>query len=815
MTAYLVTAVFMPSLVNAQFSDEQLIEGIELHRPSRALSADLDNDGDVDVLSYSEVHDKIVWFKNSGDGVFIETILISDEVTNITTARLADFNEDGNLDIVTITYDSLNSKLNFFENQGNGVFTTEIILLNVIDIQAGDIDNDGDVDIVYSFNEDIGWLENLEGDGWANPQGLFSAITPNPKLELTDMDSDEDLDIAMLNMGTNGGSIAYANNQGDGTFSNPISLMDEDECVGVIKLVDINVDGYVDIVYAHCGLHKGLSWRANNGMGGVSGEEILLEDGVFIQDFAFEDIDEDNDLDVFLTFYNTVSWYKNMGNNLFKNQEVLAKTGGSSSVIFDDFDGDEDQDVLYVVRNHNNILWLENQDFTAFEQRIVVKHNTKWITSLLAADIDNDGDLDVLSTSLGNDRIAWHENNGTNFTYRLIAETGASPHDVEVADIDNDGDLDVFSALLGDDMIAWYENLGNGTFGSTQIINDDALQVLSVDATDIDNDGNIDVLSASFGDDILAWYRNDGNGNFSAPQIVDSDFSGGAVLLTADLDNDGDQDIISTAYIGGYDRLTWYENLDNGVFSVPNIIDSYGWSDCVNSVSIVDVNLDEKLDIVLGYKSYDGRNIVWYENLGEGNFSEEYIFNGESSEEEYPVIYSADIDSDGDPDIVETYSGLGSSKVNWYQNYGDGSFSNQQVIDNNAAGARGIYAADINQDGWIDVIQGSWIRGEIVWYQNLGITPTESISDTAPSLKLFPNPASESILFDVENVDDPIYKIELWDMSGHLLREFDWQLQYGKTYVVPLKGMTTGAHVLKFYNESGKLMFVEQFMYFE
>jgi len=54
----------------AQFSSEQIITACEVCSPQDIYSADLDGDGDIDVLSASSLDDKIAWYENDGIGNF-------------------------------------------------------------------------------------------------------------------------------------------------------------------------------------------------------------------------------------------------------------------------------------------------------------------------------------------------------------------------------------------------------------------------------------------------------------------------------------------------------------------------------------------------------------------------------------------------------------------------------------------------------------------------------------------------------------------------------------------------------------------------
>jgi len=47
-------------------------------------------------------------------------------------------------------------------------------------------------------------------------------------------------------------------------------------------------------------------------------------------------------------------------------------------------------------------------------------------------------------------------------------------------------------------------------------------------------------------------------------------------------------------------------------------------------------------------------------------------------------------------------------------------FGPPQVITSNADYATGLYAADLDADGDVDVLSASWLDDKIAWYENLG-----------------------------------------------------------------------------------------------
>ena len=65
-------------------------------------ASDVDDDGDIDVLSVNEHDNTIVWYSNNGNQMFKPKIIASN-VSNVWTLYTTDVNTDGNVDIITGT----------------------------------------------------------------------------------------------------------------------------------------------------------------------------------------------------------------------------------------------------------------------------------------------------------------------------------------------------------------------------------------------------------------------------------------------------------------------------------------------------------------------------------------------------------------------------------------------------------------------------------------------------------------------------------------------------------------------------------------
>ena len=135
---------------------------------------DIDRDGDLDIISASGEDDIIHWFENNGaeDPTFAPTV-IATSADNPQKLSIADMDNDGDLDIISTSLDD--STLAWYKNNGDSTFTAVDIAENVSGadgLKVGDMDSDGDNDIVVALSTDgiVRWFEN---NGAANP--TFSA----------------------------------------------------------------------------------------------------------------------------------------------------------------------------------------------------------------------------------------------------------------------------------------------------------------------------------------------------------------------------------------------------------------------------------------------------------------------------------------------------------------------------------------------------------------------------------------------------------------------------------------------------------------
>ena len=416
--------------------------------------------------------------------------------------------------------------------------------------------------------------------------------------------------------------------------------------------------------------------------------------------------------------------------------------------------------VAIVLYNLESVAQFGPQQIITTEAHLPVR--------VVCGDINGDGNMDVAlaARSLATPyNLAWLENTNGKGDFGAINLIGtmSETYRINLADLDNDGDLDVMGATVFLDIISWYENLdGLGNFGPRIIISNTANGANDVIAADIDNDGDMDVISAS---DLsgLAWYENlDGQGNFSAPKIINNIITGSRSVMATDMDGDGDMDILGNG--GQPTQIFWMENMDGqGTFATMHIILEMG--DYANSIFVADVDEDNDMDVFASSPYIN--EVAWFENLdGLGNFGSKNIISNTLSNTF--SVYVEDLDNDGDNDVLTTRVDALGGEVMWFENLdGQGAFGFKNSISGDVEFPRDVYAADIDNDGDMDVLSVSQNDDKIAWYENYTILGVEE--NQTNTIKVYPNPSSGIITIDSKN--EPLIQLVLYNALGKKIIE--------------------------------------------
>lgn len=365
-----------------EFQDHN-IELNDINLPVAVFSADLDGDGDMDLIAATQGDDKISWYENTdGQGTFGQQNIITTNADGVISIFSTDLDGDNDMDILFSTLND--GKLGWYENtDGLGTFNVEHLLrsntLNSISsVYSTDIDGDGDMDIIapvriLGSDSEISWHENLDGQGTFGTQQIITTDVGYPNSAMAaDLDGDGDTDVAYI-AGTSGsisGRISWQENlDGLGTFGPQIILLENPFLTDLI-LADVNNDNDIDIIYNNF-LDKTINLFDNSdGQGTFNAEQVIISDNDLSEakSVIASDIDNDGDVDIVASYYNIglgesrIVWYEN-SNGLFGTRQIIStEVQVPRSVFAIDIDGDSDIDLFSGSGNTGSyeLAWHEN-----------------------------------------------------------------------------------------------------------------------------------------------------------------------------------------------------------------------------------------------------------------------------------------------------------------------------------------------------------------------------------------------------------------------------------------------------------------------
>ena len=331
---------------NGVFADVTQPSGLNDSTVSISLG-DIDDDGDLDKVmadSWGDVRVRL----NDSNGSFTE--IAPPAYGEFSDSALADVDGDGDLDLAlgapASSMDGYIYPNLIYINNGSGVFTDTGQRLAdgaTESIAFGDIDADGDIDLVAG-NEGANkiWLNDGAGLFYDSGQSLGAAWTWD--IDLADIDGDSDLDIIAANVS---GSSAIWLNDGFGVFTNSGQTPSSADS---ISLGDIDADGDLDLVMARGGSNR--VWFNNAGSFFDSGQILIIDKG-FTSAIELGDMDNDGDLDIVngvqgvggLTALPNKIWLNN-GSGIYSDSNQTLGSDGTSSIALGDIDGDSDLDIV-------------------------------------------------------------------------------------------------------------------------------------------------------------------------------------------------------------------------------------------------------------------------------------------------------------------------------------------------------------------------------------------------------------------------------------------------------------------------------------
>ncbi len=784
----------------AQFI-EHVLDFNETCEPTKVMAADLDNDGDLDVLCMSDRNDWLNWCENLGGGQFGTWQVIRQSVGTFGTGSFdtADVDLDGDEDVLSIWTDYGMAGVNL--NLGNGTFSPFLSLgasnslATYGELCTGDLDGDGDPDVLTARNGGSGlvWCAN-DGSGSFSPEqvvlpGSYS-VPRSPRT--IDLDGDQDQDILFVNVSQL--VVAYTNGSG-GFYGGPIGT----PTTNAMNVADVNGDDLPDVIY---GTGNGLSWIMNEGMNQWAAPLSIGSAGAPIGHIAPADLDGDGDMDLLVSIEDAdlLGWFMNDGSGTFGPLvPIVSDAQGAGSVTAADMDGTGTLDVLFAERIGSTVRWALNTGGGAFGALTTLSTGPTGVT--LCSDMDGDGDLDVVVGPGSDDRVEWYRNlgNGTFGAQEVVSLNARAGGSVTTPDLNGDGLVDVVhtSSQNGTNQhfIQASFGQGGGAFAAAVVLAT-VSSIQGFHTFDVDGDGDVDSVFGHDGTsstpDTLSWCANDGNGNLAQPVAITT-ATQLSLVGTVDLDGDLDLDLLSLELDD--DRLVWYGNEGAGLFSGPfPIITALTASGL--AVYPGDLDGDGDLDLVV----HDSYTLFSCINQGNGVFDPPLPI----AQPYNAPLALADMDQDGDPDmIMENFVifPVLTGSVAVLLNDGSGSFSSTTTIidwDTYMIGTARV--ADMDDDGDADLVCNRAMNyfgaaSHLYWYENPGLSTSLNAPFASPRLHAWPSPFTDRLWVGGDLPFSADHRIDLLDAQGRIL--LSSRGNGTKELLIPRGALASGLYLLR------------------
>lgn len=320
---------------------KHLIEENDLYGSGDMDAGDIDGDGDIDILAFEadetskDTIAKMFWHENLGDSKIWKKHFIDYNPEFVKDVELADFNGDGKLEIVTITFGWHNTlEIHRMESPDKWVKTVSMKITNLHEgMDVGDIDGDGDLDVATCGY----WLENpgdnsaswnlfVINDKWHNQgDSIFEWRKNGTKTFCIDINNDKKSEIFISHSEANvdGYPVAWyeAANPKE-SFTEHVIAPDFRHC-HTLQVFDMDLDGDLDVVTGEIPEHptqKRARIFLNKGDNLTWDEFALGDSGIYNGIVA--DLEGDGDFDIFTApgFSNQFPEFK-----VFVNQVIQAK----------------------------------------------------------------------------------------------------------------------------------------------------------------------------------------------------------------------------------------------------------------------------------------------------------------------------------------------------------------------------------------------------------------------------------------------------------------------------------------------------------
>jgi len=453
---------------------------ISCTKQQAAFTADLNNDGLVDLVTVSRWDSTVRTFINKGNGALVQDQLYMTG-SNPNGVFAGDLDGDGSPDIATA--DNIGNTVSVALNNGRGRFAWfdmyDIIQSDKM-VALGDLNGDKQLDVFSSnyvwqsvtiaYNQGKGVFTKIDqrpgymvytgGSGGSEP--FYPTIADYDKDGDNDIEYGEELSSAIIMMFNDGGGVfredSVAHEFGKNMLPAPAY---------VTVPVDVNGDGAMDIVTDHLN-HDFISILINDGTGHFEKRLNHSMNGNHPFDIVAEDFSGDGLPDLVTANYGleqnyegNLTFMRNDGNGNFTNVMNLAVKKGPKSLYFADMNGDGKRDIVVAFapkKGLSDIVPGEIAVILAGATPLQYKEPVYYTAGILpgtvrATDINDDSKPDVLCLNQevggGGGSLSVFINKGDGTLEPAIEYPNVPFRHVAFGDLNGDGRDEIVDPVLG------------------------------------------------------------------------------------------------------------------------------------------------------------------------------------------------------------------------------------------------------------------------------------------------------------------------------------------------------------------------------